>query len=282
MSRLTPLYRGQAPPLRPNDVPRLVTPPLTNAVYYWDDFWGDTVAPYRFTDAGGFPTSWGSPTWWAMQPAGTNGQVGCHGSNAEASQFGTLNIQSGSNSGDTLQIGTGGKSINPGNDFFVLGNPRYDSIGMWRCRCQANGPVNWGVGWATGAFDDNTNWVVNPDTAFATSADRALIIHQADAAYSGAGALDIVARFYYPTVGNQTLTLVTAGDREAMRKFEVFSNGGVLKFYVDELYKGSITANWPSHEFRAVAGISRQSAGGTPRSLILDAYYHEISTGERR
>lgn len=284
MSRLTPLYRGQAPPLRPNDVPRLVTPPLTNAVYYWDDFWGDTIAPYRFQDSGGVSSNWGSPTWWAMQPVGTGGQVGCHGSNPELGQFGTLNIQAGGNSGDTMQIGTGGKTINPGNDFMVLGHLVYPSIGMWRLKVQAStNPVIWGCGWIGGGFNDNTNWIADPDAAFVTSQDRALIIHQSNAAYSGAGAGDIVARFYDPTVvPNQRLILETGANPEVMRKYEVFSNGGVLKFYVDEVYRGAINGTWSQEEFRACAGITRASAGGNPRALIIDAYYHEISTGERR
>jgi hypothetical protein len=284
MARLTPLYRGQAPPLRPVDVPRLITPPLLNAVMYWDDFWGDTVAPYRFTDSGGIASNWGSPTWWAFQPAGTTGQVGCHGSNAEASQFGTLNIQSGTGAGDTMQIGTGGKVLNPGNDFMVFGNPRYDSLGMWRLRVQSGGAgrleIIWGAGWIGGGFADSTNWVTDPDAVFVTSQDRALIIHHSNSAYSGAGAGDIVARYYNPTVSaNQMLTLVTGADPETMRKFEISSLAGVLRFYVDDDYKGSITADWSATEFRACAGITRTTIGGTPRALILDAYYHEISTG---
>lgn len=280
MARLTPLYRGQAPPLRPVDVPRLVTPPLTNAVMYWDDFWGDTVAPYRFTDSGGVASSWGSPTWWAMQPAGTNGQVGCHGSNPELSQFGTMNLQSGSNSGDTMQIGTGGKTINPGNDFMVMGHLNYPSIGMWRCRIQASiYSVTWGVGWIGGNFDDNVNWVADPDAAFGL-ADRALIIHQSVNAYSGAGAGDIVARFYEPGVtANKSLVLLQGADFSSMRKYEVSSIDGVFRFYIDDDFRGALNASFTQEEFRACAGITRVGAGGTPRALIIDAYYHEISTG---
>ena len=88
MARVTPLYRGQAPPLRPVDVPRLVTPPLRNAVLYWDDFWGDSVAPYRYEDSATATTAFGTATWVATQPAGTTGQIGCHGSNPRRASLG--------------------------------------------------------------------------------------------------------------------------------------------------------------------------------------------------
>jgi len=259
-----------------------MTGEVRNACYYWDDFWGDTVAPYRFEDAGAASVLFGTPTWVAVQLAGTTGQVGCHGSNPELGQFGTLNIQSGSGDGDTMQVGTGGKSINPGNDFMVLGHLSYDSVGMWRCRVQAGTSTSfiWGVGWIGGGFPDTTNWVTDPDATFVTSSDRALIIHQHNSAYSGDGAGDIVARYYNPTLAaNQSLVLVPGADPSVMRKFEVGSSGGVLRFYVDDEYKGSITGTWSQEEFRACAGITRVGTGGTPRALIIDAYYHEISTG---
>ena len=252
---------------------------------YWDDFWGDSVAPYRFEDSATATTAYGTATWVATQPAGTTGQIGCHGSNPEAGQFGTMNIQSGNTSGDTMQMGSGGKSINPGNDFMVLGHLSYPSLGMWRLRVQSSSLTGqiWACGWIGGGFPDTTNWIADPDAVFVASTDRALIIHQSPSAYSGDGAGDIVARYYNPTLAaNQSLVLVPGADPTVMRKYEVSSIDGVLRFYVDDIEKGTITGTWSQEEFRACAGITRVGAGGTPRALILDAYYHEISTGGRR
>jgi len=271
--RLHPLVRGGSMASRSADVPALVTPRLTNAASYFEDFVGVAVAAERFGETP--PNLYGHPAYEYRSLNLGGGTVGLSGS---TSAFGVLQLAPASGGG--FMVSTPGRNTTTGGAFAAGAATK--SVGMWRWAFGGTSSNRIeGIGWVRQSLATSTDWVTDPDTALATT--DAFLVTRNSSAYSGDTAGDMVMRVY-STGGtdNDSLLLKASGSQDTnYHKLEIaFDGAGSMRWYWDGTLVWTKTlAALADTVYRPVIGIVPAAAS---KIIQADCLYQEVGFSTAR
>lgn len=265
---------------RPAGVPTLVNGPLLNAQFLWEDFTHGTI----IAD----PTL-GNPAWVPTEIVGATGSIGISQSSATSLSNGTLQMISGTTSGNCMAADHGGISATVGAGW--LRNSTSTS-NLFAVRFMHNGSVT--AGSQTGRYGFGfvnpssatigADWITDPDTTLNNS--QSIVIHRdGAAAYSGDTRGDIVLRVYSTDTATSSV-LVSAAQQTTdgasfWYKVEVLCTGTVVYAWVNGVLTSQIACTtWGTTQLRFSAQVMSTSAAA--RQLNLDYVYAENSNTAAR
>lgn len=292
---------------RPPGVMKLMSPQPANAVPFYDDFINSVIAPIQFGEGlVATPgtvvnkTYDGSPSWISTLIQGT-GAVNLFGNSIstppsiDSDAVGYCSIATGSTAGDGSIVDFGGRN-NAGASNLIgpaFGLASYvDFVGAWRVSPSTITNLNFGFGWVAAGVNTGTNWVSDPSATITAGPSEGLVFTRHSSAYGSAAAGDFVARYFNASGVETDLTLAYADSTKnpagvspiATSKYikvEVQMTKGLLNFYLNEIFIGSIPLATSTTKTGLRPSFGAISVSGA-KSFRVDQYYQEIGPGFRR